>query len=58
MIKYKIWETEVNEYMLRKHDVGVDDIPDMDYRTWYESGATPKQAVRKAIYIVNEGLWT
>lgn len=54
-MNYREWEHEVNELMIKDHGVGVDDIPDMPYRDWFEGLITPKEAVAFAIAIVNEG---
>ena len=54
-MKYKEWEGKVNELMLELHGVGVDDIPDMPYRDWYNAGWVIDEAVEEAINTVNEG---
>lgn len=53
---FRQWETAVNEYMLVKHGVGIDDIPDMDWNSWYIQKWTPRKAVDEAIKQVNTGL--
>lgn len=53
---FKIWERHCNEFMLKKYGLGIDDIPDMQWRDWFELDQyTPSQAVEKAIEVVNEG---
>lgn len=53
MTKYQIWENTVNELMLAKHGVGIDDIPDMPWYDWFTSEMTPKEAMTDAIEKVN-----
>ena len=55
MSEYTAWEAEVNRLMVELFGVGVDDIPDMPYRAWFNSGVHPADAVQDAIDIVNEG---
>jgi hypothetical protein len=54
---YKEWEALVNSVLLRRHGVGIDDIPDMPWHDWYKEPLSYKEAAQKAIDIVNEGLW-
>jgi hypothetical protein len=54
---YKFWEEQVNQYMIKLHGVGIDDIPDMPYRDWWDDGWTIDDAVTEAIRIVNSGEW-
>jgi len=57
MTKYQIWENTVNELMLAKHGVGIDDIPDMPWYDWFTSEMTPKEAMTDAIDKVNNEGW-
>jgi len=52
---YRKWETEVDNFMVVKYGVGIDDIPDMPYRDWWKNDMPVKDAVKEAIRIVNEG---
>jgi len=52
---FKEWEGKVNALMLKKHGVGIDDIPDMPYYTWWDNDMLVEEAVKEAIDIVNEG---
>jgi len=52
---FRQWEAAVNEFMLKKHGVGIDDIPDMPYHDWWADEMPVKTAVQEAIDIVNEG---
>jgi len=54
---FRRWEDEVNKLMLKKHGVGIDDIPDMSYRDWWANELTVEEAVKEAIKVTNEGLW-
>jgi len=55
---YKVWENQCNAFMLKKHGVGVDDIPDMPWYDWYKDELTPEEAVELAIdKINNDGWW-
>ena len=54
-MEYREWEREVNKLMLKNHGVGIDDIPDMPYNTWYLDYRTVEETVELAISIVNEG---
>ena len=56
-IKFIAWFNEVDKYMVIKHGVGVDDIPDMDYYAWFDNDYTVKEAVDEAIIAVNENGW-
>jgi len=55
--RYRYWENDVNELMLKKFGVGVDDIPDMPYHDWYDNDWTAAKAVKEAIKITNAGEW-
>jgi hypothetical protein len=56
--KMLAWMREVDEYMVIKHGVGVDDIPDMPYDEWFVNEYTVREAVDEAIRTVNErGEW-
>ena len=52
---FRKWLREVDDYMLVKHGVGIDDIPDMAYSDWFRNEMTIREAVNEAIRIVNEG---
>ena len=54
---FEMWEDKGNILMLEKHEVGIDDIPDMPWYDWFTDHMTPESAVNKAINIVNGGLW-
>lgn len=53
---FKRWEAAVNTIMLDKYEVGIDDIPDMDWNGWYLAEWTPAEAAKVAIKEVNTGL--
>jgi hypothetical protein len=40
MGEYKNWEESANQLMLKKHGVGIDDIPDMTWHEWFMDGWT------------------
>ena len=52
---YSSWENEVDKLMVDLHGVGVDDIPDMPWRNWFNADMDKEEAVETAINIVNEG---
>jgi uncharacterized DUF497 family protein len=55
MGEYKNWEESANQLMLKKHGVGIDDIPDMTWHEWFMDGWTIQEAVQEAIDITNKG---
>lgn len=53
---FKNWEAKCDRIMLEKYGVGVDDIPDMPWHTWFDlDELEPHEAVELAIEKVNEG---
>lgn len=57
MTMFKVWEAKVNDLMLKKHGVGIDDIPDQPWHDWWINNVTPEEAVKTAIEYVNNGEW-
>jgi len=52
-LTYSQWENEVDKYMVLKHGVGIDDIPDMLWHDWFMDDVDVKEAVNMAIDKVN-----
>jgi hypothetical protein len=53
-LTYSMWENEADKYMVRKHGVGIDDIPDMLWHDWFMDDIGYEEAVDMAIEKVNE----
>lgn len=43
------WKKEADEICSRKYGLSLDDLADVPYMDWYESGVSPKGAVSRAI---------
>jgi hypothetical protein len=53
---FEEWLRAVDERVQRIAGLGLDDLPDVSLRDWYEDGFTPNAAARKAIrYAKDEG---
>lgn len=49
MMAFDTWLEKVDAFLLDTFDVGMDDLPDVDYVSLWEEGASPKSAARFAI---------
>jgi hypothetical protein len=46
---FEEWYKEVDRQVISLCMMSRDDLPDCCYADWYDEGATPKQAARRAI---------
>lgn len=47
--QYDEWEQKVDAQMVDTCGMGIDDLPDYDYRAAYNANKTPVQCAKKAI---------
>lgn len=51
---FRIWEQEVDRLLVDECGFGIDDLPDMAYRDWYNDGMEPAEAVKEVLRIMKE----
>jgi hypothetical protein len=45
---FEDWISRVDRILSRLYGITSEDLPDQCYKDWYEDGATPAQAARRA----------
>jgi len=51
---YRLWEKEVDRELVRICGFGIDDLPDMAYRAYYDSETLPEEAAAEVLRIMRE----
>lgn len=54
-VSFEEWKVQVNHIVEGLAGLSCDDLPDVDYYSWYEEHLTPKAAARRAIRTAQEG---
>lgn len=44
------WKSALNHWCQTTYGVHPDDLPDCDYRTWYEDGVSYQEAARRSVH--------
>lgn len=53
-LSFSEWKRLVDEAVWDKAFVGIDDLPDVPLRDWYDDGISPKNAASRAIRSARE----
>lgn len=46
---FEIWKATADRLCREKHGLSLEDLPDVAYYDWWESGMAPREAVRMAV---------
>ena len=53
-LSFEKWTARVNEIVVTKLGLGLDDLPDCPTADWYADGMTASQAAREAVAMARE----
>lgn len=53
-ISFEAWKYAVDRFIGAKFGLSSSDLPDCNYRSWYDSGMSAASAAKKAIKQANE----
>lgn len=56
-LTFEQWKKLVDQAVVALCGLSSDDLPDVDYYTWYSQGVTPKAAAKKAIHLAKTELY-
>lgn len=54
MMGFRIWEAEVDKELVQLCGFGIDDLPDMPYRDWYNDEMEAYEAAKEVLRIMKE----
>jgi hypothetical protein len=52
--RYIQWENRVNAALVKMCGLGIDDLPDMDYRSSFNAGETPRECAELVLQVIHE----
>lgn len=55
--EYQKWEMDVSSAMYKRYGLGINDIPDMPWREWYNDEFDPEDAADMAINKLRREGW-